>query len=274
MKSTVDRFVDYLNNGHTKQIIDYVNHADVFDLAQIVDENIEGFALSSKSGKCTLLQRIAFDENGGEVLKAIFNRMKPFKFFLASIKYGLLQVEQEFHFRSNFSFNRRLDQSMDINSTLEFGLSLNVKSNLAKVISLVDHRDRKPFIHFTQKMFCEYFNGHYDKCFNEYLELVYAALHQLKSEIDTKSTTKQVFKSNGELQSYYAKHLVNEFKRQAHSGIENLANRSEFLQLAITRDLYKKFFDGRLTSEETLASVKIAIDNIHSRESFTFRAAS
>ncbi len=274
MKSTIDRFVDYLNSGHTKQIVDFINNVDVFDLTQIVDEKIEGFALSSKSGKCTLLQRIAFDENGGEILKAIFNRMKPFKFFLASIKYGLLQIDQEFQFRSEFSFSTKLDSGMDISSTLEFGLSLTVKSNLAQVINLASYKSRKPLIHFTQKMFCEFFNEHYNKCFTEYLDLLSAALHQLKAEMGNGLTLRQVFRSNGELQDYYAKHLINQLRRQSYPRIDDLANRSEFLQTVITRDLYHKFCEKKLTSEETLASVKVAIDRINSRESFTFRMVS
>lgn len=274
MKSRMDHFVDYLNNGHTKQIISFIDNIDVFDLTQILDEKIEGFALSSKSGKCSLLQRIAFDENGGEILKAIFNRMKPFKFFLASIKYGLLQIDQEFQFRSELSFSPKLDSGMDINSTLEFGSSLIVKSNLAQVINLAGDKSRKPLIHFAQKMFCEFFNGHYDKCFSEYLELLHAALHQLKLEMSSAVKTNDAFKPSGELQSYYAKHLVNVLKRQSKVGIDNLANRSEFLRTVITRDLYHKFCEDKLTSEETLVSVKIAMDEINSRESFTFKMVS
>ncbi len=163
---------------------------------------------------------------------------------------------------------------MDISSTLEFGLSLTVKSNLSQVINLAGYKSRKPLIHFTQKMFCEFFNEHYNKCFTEYLDLLSAALHQLKAEMGNGLTLRKVFRFNGELQDYYAKHLIKQLRRQSYPRIDDLANRSEFLQGVINRDFYSAFCNGSLRPEETLASVKIAMDRINSRESFTFRMVS
>ncbi len=273
MKSAEEYIVDNLNAGNIEKILQLIDRIDVFELTMLLDQTIVGITMASNCGNGNLLNRLMFEAEAAPVVELIFRKMQPFRFFNAAVRYALVSLENELHLRSEFAFREKLDRSGGVQGAIELGLSIAFKSNMGIVMNLMKDQDRKPIIHYFQKMLCMYYDHHHGAISDSYFELYLSAMDLIVKELGSGIQMNTIFHRDNRMKSSYAAHILNQLNREHTDKFSGLANKLEFIMTTINKDEFEKFVNKQLEGESMLASVQSAINQINSKPSFSFQLA-